>query len=84
MSIVTEWEEPGIWSQGLYFVFYLSLHFSTFIAILSQTTGTSLVVPWLGLRTPEAGGLRLILVRDWIPGATTEGLLATTKDPARH
>ena len=43
-------------AKGLYFVFCLSLHFSMFITILSQTTGTSLVVPWLGLGTPEAGG----------------------------
>ena len=43
-------------SKDLYFVFCLSLHLSMFIAISSQTTATSLDVPWLGLSIREARG----------------------------
>lgn len=54
-------------AKGFYFVFCLSLHFSMFIAILSQTTGTSLAVHGWDLGLLRQGAQIRFLVRELDP-----------------
>ena len=47
-----------------------------------MTLGTSLVVQWVGLRTPKAGGLVFDpWSGNWIPHAATKSPHAATKIP---